>query len=151
MVVEGIDNCLVKFARCCTPIPGDEIIGFVTRGYGVSIHRRDCVNVHVAEDPDRWVKAWWDEDQVTADRAGRFSTGLQISTRSRIGVLNDVTTIFAVCKINVHEISARDLNDGYGVINAMVDVAGVHQLDNLISRLRSIKGVVDVTRTVDTH
>lgn len=151
VVVEGIDNCLVKFARCCTPIPGDEIIGFVTRGYGVSIHRRDCVNVHVAEDPDRWVKAWWDEDQVTADRAGRFSTGLQISTRSRIGVLNDVTTIFAVCKINVHEISARDLNDGYGVINAMVDVAGVHQLDNLISRLRSIKGVVDVTRTVDTN
>ena len=75
----------------------------------------------------------------------------QISTRSRIGVLNDVTTIFAVCKINVHEISARDLNDGYGVINAMVDVAGVHQLDNLISRLRSIKGVVDVTRTVDTN
>ena len=151
VVVEGIDNCLVKFARCCTPIPGDEIIGFVTRGYGVSIHRRDCVNVHVAEDPDRWVKAWWDEDQVTADRAGRFSTGLQILTRSRIGVLNDVTTIFAVCKINVHEISARDSNDGYGVINAMVDVAGVHQLDNLISRLRSIKGVVDVTRTVDTN
>ena len=64
VVVEGIDNCLVKFARCCTPIPGDEIVGFVTRGYGVSIHRRDCVNVHIEEEPDRWVRAWWDEDMA---------------------------------------------------------------------------------------
>ncbi len=151
VVVEGIENCLVKFARCCTPIPGDEIVGFVTRGYGVSIHRRDCVNVHMHEDPDRWVRAWWDEDLAMSDRSNRFSTGLQISTRSRIGVLSDVTAVLAACKINVHEISARDLNDGYGVINAMVDVAGLHQLDNLISRMRSIKGVVDVTRTVDTN
>ena len=151
VIVEGIDNCLVKFARCCTPIPGDEIIGFVTRGYGVSIHRCDCVNVHVAEDPERWVRAWWDEDMAVSDRTGRFSTGLQISTRSRIGLLSDVTAIFANCKINVHEISARDLNDGYAIVNAMVDVAGTHQLENLISRIRSIKGVVDVTRTVDTN
>lgn len=151
VVVEGIANCLVKFARCCTPIPGDEIVGYVTRGYGVSIHRRDCVNVHEEEEPDRWVKAWWDEDITVADRQNRFSTGLQISTRSRIGVLSDVTAVLAACKINVHEISARDLNDGFGVINAMVDVAGVHQLDNLISRMRSIKGVLDVTRTVDTN
>ncbi|WP_283675135.1 RelA/SpoT family protein [Butyricicoccus sp. Marseille-Q5471] len=151
VVVEGIDNCLVKFARCCTPIPGDEIVGFVTRGYGVSIHRRDCSNVHIDEDPDRWLSAWWDEDMAMDDRTARFSTGLQISTRSRIGVLSDVTVTLAACKINVHEISARDLNDGFGVINAMVDVAGVHQLDNLISRLRQIKGVLDVTRTVDTN
>ena len=152
VVVEGIDNCLVKFARCCTPIPGDEIVGFVTRGYGVSIHRRDCVNVHIEEEPDRWVRAWWDEDMAAnAGHVNKFSTGLQISTRNRIGVLSDVTLAFASSKINVHEISARDLNDGYGVINAMVDVTSVHQLDNMISRLRSIKGVVDVTRTVDTN
>lgn len=151
VVVEGIDNCLVKFARCCTPIPGDEIIGFVTRGYGVSIHRRDCVNVHFDEDPDRWLSAWWDEDVASANRTNRFPTGLQISTRSRIGVLSDVTAILAASKINVHEISARDLNDGFAVINAMVDVQGVHQLDNLISRIRGIKGVLDITRTVDTN
>ena len=152
VVVEGIDNCLVKCARCCTPIPGDEIVGFVTRGYGVSIHRRDCVNVHIEEEPDRWVRAWWDEDMAAnAGHVNKFSTGLQISTRNRIGVLSDVTLAFASSKINVHEISARDLNDGYGVINAMVDVTSVHQLDNMISRLRSIKGVVDVTRTVDTN
>ncbi len=77
VVVEGIDSCLVKFARCCTPIPGDEIVGFVTRGYGVSIHRRDCVNVHMKEDPDRWVRAWWDEDVAEGQRSA--------DSRNRIG------------------------------------------------------------------
>ncbi len=141
----------MKLARCCNPIPGDEIIGFVTRGYGVSIHRCDCENVHVAEDPDRWVRAWWDEEVAANDRSGRFSTGLQISARSRIGVLSDVTALLAASKINVHDMSARDLNDGFGIINAMVDVAGVRQLENLIGKLRGIKGVMDVTRTVDTN
>lgn len=152
VVVEGIDSCLVKFARCCTPIPGDEIVGFVTRGYGVSIHRRDCVNVHMKEDPDRWVRAWWDEDVAEgSDSRNRFSTGLQISTRNRIGVLSDAMLVFATGKINVRDMSARDLEGGYGVINVLVDVTSVPQLNNLISRLRSVKGVVDVTRTVDTN
>lgn len=148
VIVEGIENCLVKFSRCCTPIPGDEIIGFVTRGYGVSIHRRDCVNVHVKEDPDRWINAWWDEEYVTDERTERFSTGLQISTHSRIGILSDVLMALSSSKINVHDLNARDLNDGFGVINAMVDVVGVHQLDNIIHRIRKIKGVIEVARTV---
>ncbi len=151
VVVEGIDNCLVKFARCCTPIPGDEIIGFVTKGYGVSIHRRDCVNTHMEADPDRWVKAWWDEDIALSQREEKFSTGLQVSGRSRIGFLSDVTAMLAACKINVHDMSARDLNDGFGVINIMLDVAGVHQLENIMHRLKGIRGVLDVTRTVDTN
>ncbi len=151
VVVEGIDNCLVKFARCCTPIPGDEIIGFVTRGYGVSIHRRDCVNIHDDIDPDRWVRAWWDEDIALSQKAYRFSTGLQISGRSRIGLLSDVAAMLAACKINVHDMSARDLNDGFAVINAMVDVSGVRQLENIMHRIKTIKGVLDVTRTVDTN
>lgn len=151
VIVEGIDNCLVKFARCCTPIPGDEIIGFVTRGYGVSIHRRDCVNVHVEDEPERWLNATWDEALPVEMQPKRFSTGLQISAKSRIGILNDVTTILASARINVHEITARDLNDGYAVITAMVDVAGVNQLENIINRLRSVKGVVDITRTIDAN
>ena len=151
VIVEGIENCLVKFARCCTPIPGDDIVGFVTRGYGVSIHRRDCVNVrnHVGgEEQDRWIHVWWDEE-VLDHKLNRFSTGLQISTRNRIGVLSDVAMLLAQAHVNVHEISARDLNDGFGVINAMVDVSGVSQLDNIINRIRGTKGVLDVVRTAD--
>ena len=99
------------------------------------------------EDPDRWVRAWWDEDVAEgSDSRNRFSTGLQISTRNRIGVLSDAMLVFATGKINVRDMSARDLEGGYGV-----DVTSVHQLNNIISRLRSVKGVVDVTRTVDTN
>lgn len=151
VIVAGLDNCLIKFARCCTPIPGDDIVGFVTRGYGVSIHRKDCVNYVNGQrgSEDRWLEAWWDEDLT--ESKNRFVTGLQISTRSRIGVLSDVAAVLAASKVNVHELSARDLGDGYGVINAMVDVAGVAQLDNIINRLKGIKGILDVTRTVDAH
>ena len=151
VIVEGIENCLVKFARCCTPIPGDDIVGFVTRGYGVSIHRRDCVNVRnhdSKEEQDRWIHVWWDEE-VLDHKLNRFSTGLQISTHNRIGVLSDVTMLLAQAHVNVHEISARDLNDGFGVINAMIDVSGVSQLDNIINRIRGTKGVLDVVRTAD--
>ncbi|MDR3767566.1 MAG: bifunctional (p)ppGpp synthetase/guanosine-3',5'-bis(diphosphate) 3'-pyrophosphohydrolase [Butyricicoccus sp.] len=151
VIVEGIDNCLVKFARCCTPIPGDDIIGFITRGYGVSIHRKDCVNVRnsgAKDEENRWINVWWDED-ILDRKTNRFSTGLQISTRNRIGVLSDVAVLLAQSHVNVHELSARDLNDGFGVINAMVDVSGVAQLDNIINRLKNTKGVLDVTRTAD--
>lgn len=151
VIVEGIDNCLVKFARCCTPIPGDDIIGFVTRGYGVSIHRRDCVNVRnsgAKDEENRWINVWWDEE-VLDHKMNRFSTVLQISTRNRIGVLSDVAMLLAQSHVNVHELSARDLNDGFGVINAMIDVSGISQLDNIINRIRNTKGVLDVTRTAD--
>ncbi len=152
VMVEGIDNCLVKFARCCTPIPGDDIIGFVTRGYGVSIHRKDCVNVknhnNTKDEENRWIRVWWDEESLD-NKKNRFSTGLQISTKSRIGVLSDVAVLLAQAHVNVHELSARDLNDGFGMITAVVDVSGIGQLDNIINRLKKIKGVLDVTRTAE--
>ncbi len=147
VIVEGIDNCLIKFARCCTPIPGDDIIGFITRGYGVSIHRRDCVNVRINEedkDRSRWVKCWWDEDLL--ERNNKFSTALQISTRSRTGVLADIAVLLAQAKVNVRDLNARDLEDGYGVINAVIDVSGVRQLKHIMTRIKNTKGVVDVAR-----
>ena len=153
VIVEGIDNCLVKFARCCTPIPGDDIVGFITRGYGVSIHRRDCVNVRINEDDkdrSRWVDCWWDEDLL--ERKCTFSTGLQISTRSRIGILSDIAVLLAQSKVNVRDMNARDLDDGYGVINVVIDVTGVKQLQHIMNRIKTTKGVVGVTRvTSDPH
>lgn len=147
VIVEGIDNCLIKFARCCTPIPGDDIVGFITRGYGVSIHRRDCVNVRINEedkDRSRWVNCWWDEDLL--ERNNKFSTALQISIRSRTGVLADIAVLLAQAKVNVRDLNARDLEDGYGVINAVIDVSGVRQLKHIMTRIKSTKGVVDVAR-----
>ncbi len=151
VIVEGIDTMMVKFARCCTPVPGDEIAGFVTRGYGVSVHRKDCVNAKHAQgtEKDRWVQVWWDSDlQVNK---GKFRTNLQITDRARVGILSDVLQLFTANHINVCDINARDTEDGYGIINALIEVTGLQQLDNLISKIRGIKGVLNVIRTVDAQ
>ncbi len=150
VIVDGLDNCLIKFARCCTPIPGDDIIGFITRGNGVSIHRKDCVNVKTGGSQDekgRWIKAWWDEDQL--DNREKFSTALQISTKNRIGLLADVMTLFSSSHINVQELNAKDLDDGYAMMHAVIDVSGIGQLENTMNKLKNIKGVISVVRSVD--
>lgn len=147
VIVDGLDNCLIKFARCCTPIPGDDIIGFVTRGYGVSIHRKDCVNVKIGGSQDeksRWVKVWWDEDQL--DNREKFSTALQISTKKRIGLLAEIVTLLSSTHINVQELNAKDLDDGYAVIHAVIDVSGINQLESIINKLKNIKGVISIIR-----
>ena len=123
--MEGIGNCLVKFARCCTPIPGDDIVGFVTRGYGVSVHRRDCVNFKNSseEDPDRWIDVRWDESNIEAKE--RFSTALQISTTDRVGVMSDVLMILSNNPVDVRDFNGKTLSEGFAIINAVVDVTGI--------------------------
>ena len=150
VIVEGIDNCLVKFARCCTPIPGDEIIGFITRGYGVSVHRCDCINArkaHEKGEDDRWIRCWWDEEIIRPDT--KFSTGLRVTANSRTGMLADIAMLLAQAHVNVRDLSARELDDGFSVMTAVIEVNGVSQLENLMSRIKKTKGILDVTRTKD--
>ncbi len=146
VIVGGLDNCLVKFARCCTPIPGDEIIGFITRGYGVSIHRTDCPNVRSAKETDadngRWVSAYWDDR-----RRDKYETAIQISAKNRVGLLADVVAIFSNLKLNVAELSARNLSDGYAVITAVVEVADTYQLNDLFIKLKRVAGIIDIIRS----
>jgi GTP pyrophosphokinase len=144
--VGGMSNCQVKFARCCTPIPGDDIIGYVTRGYGISVHRRDCVNVKNSseEDQSRWIEVHWDESNPESKE--RFSTALQISTTDRVGVMSDVLLLLSNNHVNICDFNGKTLSEGYGIINAVIDVTGIPQLEMLINKLRSIKGVINVTR-----
>lgn len=147
VIVEDIGgNCKVKFAGCCTPIPGDDIVGYITRGYGISVHRRDCVNVKNSnpDDRDRWVKVSWDENYIKVK--GRYSTALQIVTNDRMGVMNDVLQTLANNHINIRDFNGKTLSEGYGVINIVIDVTGLAQLDALTKRLRSLRGVVNVVR-----
>ncbi|MDO4175092.1 MAG: TGS domain-containing protein, partial [Eubacteriales bacterium] len=146
VIVEDIGNCKVKFARCCTPIPGDDIIGYITRGYGVSIHRKDCVNVKNSspEDRERWVRVSWDESHI--ENKERFSTALQIFTNDRMGVMNDVLQTLANNHINVKDFNGKTLSEGYGIINIVIAVTGLSQLDALTKKLRSLRGVTNVVR-----
>ena len=147
VIVPGVENCLVKFARCCTPIPGDEIIGFITRGYGVSVHRMDCKNVtsamKSADDLSRWIRVSWAEEV-----RDHFQTSLQVSAKERIDLVANVATVISQLKIGVHQMEARSFGDGYAVINLVMDVAGIEQLDYVIHKLRSVPGVMDIKRTL---
>ena len=146
VVVEGIDNCLIKFSRCCNPLPGDNIIGFITRGHGVSIHTRTCPNVPAdiskAGEPDRWVVAYWDTN-IRED----FKCTLQISCLNRIGLLADVSSLLANMHIMINDISTRNTKDGRTSIMLTVSVNGVEHLNSLTAKLSKISGVLSVERT----
>lgn len=148
VIVEGIDSCLIKFARCCSALPGDDIIGFITRGYGISVHKKDCVNVinSAKEDADRWISVQWDEEYLASK--GRFNTNLQISSATRMGIISETLAVFNNLKIPVLEMNAKDLSDGYSIMNVVAQISGKNQFDNLINKLKSVSGVIDVKRSI---
>ena len=144
VIVEGIDNCLVKFAQCCNPLPGDEIIGFITRGYGVSIHKRDCVNV-VNADPaqkDRWINVHWADNRIS-----NFRSTLDIVAKRDASVLAEISLAFANMRVPVHEFNARELKNGNRNILATISTQGLEHLSNIIQKLNKVPGVLSVERS----
>lgn len=147
VIVEGIDNCLVKLSKCCAPLPGDDIIGFITRGHGVSIHKRDCSNVPrditKCAEPERWISAHWDKGHKE-----NFTSTLQISAIDREGIVNDVLNTAYNMRLAVHAISARQTNGGNCVTLLTISAESVEHLRSIISRIEKISGVFSVERTV---
>ncbi len=145
VIVEDIGSCLVKFARCCTPVPGDLIVGFVTKGYGVSIHRCDCPNASlniISKQPERWVKASW--AVTTADEP--FDTSLEVDCRDRDGLLLDIATVMTAQKIKMREINCRTISEGHAVTSLTFSVHNVEELNAVCSKIRSVPGVEQVRR-----
>ena len=145
IVVEGLDNCLVTFSKCCTPVPGDEIVGFITRGYGVSVHRRDCPNAaperRRPEEAGRWIKVSWGTNTRES-----YRTALQVVAKDRLSLIMDVSTALAAIKTRVSSLNARSTPDGFTLITMDVDVSDREQLRGVIRRLEQISGVMRVTR-----
>ncbi len=146
IIVDELDNCLIKCSQCCSPLPGDDIIGFITRGHGVSIHKRDCVNYvnrnKASENEARWVEVQWSSNKQTS-----YKATIDIVSNDRGGLLADVSTELATMKIPIHELSARELKNGNANIVVTVGIAGADQLSGVITRLRKIKGVISVDRS----
>ena len=146
VIVEGLDSCLVKFAQCCNPLPGDEIIGFITRGSGVSIHKLDCPNViNSMKDPEqqsRWVAAEW------ADTTQRevFKSSIELLARDRGLLLAEVSITLNNMHVPLHALQARELKDGMTSVTLILGTVNVEQLTNIMSNLRKIDGVVEVKR-----
>ena len=147
VIVEGLDNCMVKFAKCCTPVPGDSIIGFVTRGFGVSVHRQDCVNAKAsARNPGedgRWLRTEWAEDEKH-----QYNTGIKIAANNRVGLLSDVLSQLSNMKINVSELNAREDDEGRCTLYLTITVYDHGQLEFVINRLARVSGVSEVKRIV---
>ena len=146
VVVEGIDNCLIKFSRCCNPLPGDDIIGFITRGHGVSVHTRSCTNVPAdiskAGEPERWVAAYWDTN-VKED----FKCTLSVYCLNRIGMLADISNLLAGMRIMINDLSTRNTKDGRAIIMVTVSVNGVEHLNALVSKMQKVEGVLTIERS----
>lgn len=146
VIVDGMENCLIKFSRCCNPLPGDEIIGFITRGFGVSIHKRSCSNVpqdiSQSAEPERWVNVHW-ADTVKED----FKSTLEIMAADRSGLLADVTQQLFNMHISIHSLNSREKKDGGAVITATITIHGLEHLQSVITRMSSIEGVYSVRRS----
>ncbi len=145
IIVEGLSNCLVKFSKCCSPVPGDDIVGFITRGYGVSVHRSDCPNVLRSKDnpaeAGRWIRVSW------ADKTSEnYHTMLQIVAKDRISLIVDVSTVLSSTKTRVLSLNARSTPDGFGLLDLGIEVSDRDQLKTVMNRLEQIQGVMKVTR-----
>ena len=144
VIVEDIDSCMIKFAKCCTPVPGDAIIGFITKGFGVSVHRVDCPNTTVKDDPRfaaRWVRVRWanQEDQP-------FETTLELDCLTREGLLLDVATAMTTNRVRLKELNGKDLPDGHSIFTVRFEVKNVEELEYVRNKLLNIRDVIGSRR-----
>ena len=144
IIVEDIDSCMVKFSKCCTPVPGDDIIGFITKGFGVSIHRRDCPNAQNAmtpENKDRWVHVSWADAESES-----FTTTLEADSVDRDGLVLDMATVLSSMKLKVRELSARSLSAGKAIVTMTFDVHDLDELSAVRQKIGAVPGISHIRR-----
>jgi len=141
--IKDVDNVMIRFSRCCNPLPGDKIIGYITRGRGVSIHREDCPNVklYFLEEPERMVEAAWDEAEKSS-----FQVEIMITALDRAKLAMDVINIVNDAKIHINALNARARKNGSAVIDLKIEINNLEQLNVLIEKIKRVKDIVDVRR-----
>ena len=146
IVIEGIDSCLIRYAHCCNPVPGDKIVGYITRGRGVSIHRQDCANIANAyideEEKARLIDVSWEINKEVA-----YLSNLKIVANDRSGMLLDITNIIADSKCPLKGMNARTTRDGLAIVEITLEITNVDQLEKIINKLSAVSGVIDVSRS----
>ncbi len=141
VLVEGLDNCLIKFSRCCTPVPGDPIVGFITRGLGVSIHRRDCINYRRDEDKGRWISVSW-----AARITDSYAADIYITSDERGGLVMDIATVLNSLNAKVRGLTARDTGKGISTVVISLEVNHASELQTIINKLQAVRGVREINR-----
>lgn len=148
IIVKGVDDLAVRFSKCCNPVPGDEIVGFITRGRGISIHRTDCINIMnlPSDDRIRIIPAEWQEFE-DSKLGEKYQTELQIFAHNRTGLFMDITKIYSENDISITSINVRTNKSDISTINLVFDIKGREALNSLIGKLRQVSGVIDIERT----
>jgi GTP pyrophosphokinase len=145
IVIEGIDSCLIRYAKCCNPVPGDKIVGYITRGRGVSIHRQDCTNIANAyideEEKMRLVDVSW---EINKDAA--YMSNIKIVANDRTGIIVDVTNVFNDLHSPIKGINARTTKDGIAIMEISFEITNTDQLEKIMNKLSAIGGMIEVTR-----
>ena len=149
IIIDGESGCQVKFAKCCNPLPGDKIVGFITRGYGVSIHKSDCPNVIQSRNEEnlaRWVKAEWERDAASMQSNETYEAKIQIKAEDGIGVIAGISVALADMRVSITQINTQVNKSGDTIINVGVTCKSVSHYDSIVSRLRSVPKVLSVSR-----
>ena len=146
IIVKGVDNILVRFAKCCNPIPGDEIIGYITKGRGVAVHRKDCPNSNLDNEyfRNRLVEVSWENSNNA-----KFEAEIQIQAEDRRGIINDITHIVSIEKVSLNGINARKGKLNIVSVNLLVEVDSIETLTLLMKKVRAIPGVDDIYRVIN--
>ncbi len=150
IIVDGQSGCAVKFAKCCNPLPGDDIIGFITKGYGISIHKKDCPNVTDGrknpENADRWVSAHWELPEDSGSSKNVYEALLQIYTENGIGILANIAVALADMKVMILSVNSHKKSNGQSIINLKVSCKNIEHYNSIVSKLKSLDGVMGVSR-----
>ncbi len=144
VIVEDIGSCMIKFAKCCTPVPGDDIVGFITKGFGVSVHRTDCPNAQGRNDPrqsGRWVRVSWANQEEQP-----FDTTLELECETRDGLLLDLATVMTSTRVRVKEMNGKDLPNGHSIFTVRFEVKNVQELETIRNRLVNVRSVLGSRR-----
>jgi GTP pyrophosphokinase len=149
VIVDGEMGCAVKFARCCNPLPGDEIIGFITKGFGISVHKRDCPNVRQGlrdlQNADRWVPVEWETGAVI-DSMGVYEALVRIMADNTISLIADITSALADMRVSILQINSQKQTNNSIIIDIKVGCKNIDHYNSIVSRLSSLKDIKNVSR-----
>ncbi len=144
--VRGIDDVLIRFSRCCNPVPGDDIVGYITRGRGVSVHRTDCPNIgQLSSDTERQIDVWWDTEETES-----YSVEIEIKALDRMNLLSAIMNTLSEGKTQVEAVNARASKQEWAMIHLVVDIHDVSHMNTIMNKLRQIDGIVSVRRANPT-
>lgn len=148
IIVEGVGDVAVRFSKCCSPVPGDDIVGFVTRGRGVTIHRTDCVNVMNLnnEERHRLINAEWDAQFTKGEAAASYLAEIRVTASDRVGLIFEISRILADNDISVKNLNVRTTKETLAIINVMMEIRTKEQLERIVSRLKALKDVIEIER-----